>query len=62
MSFKTQILKICNEDIHFKCFFTFMINFMSPIFHATPIGKFNMMCATPSFEWDDKLQTNKGQP
>ena len=60
MSFKTQILQICNEDIPFKCFFfTFMINFMSPIFHATPMG--NMMCATPFFEWDDKLQTNKGQ-
>ena len=49
---KTYILSV---------FFTFMINFISPIFHATPIGKFNMMCATPSFEWDDKLQTNKGQ-
>ena len=31
----------------------FMINFISPIFHATPIGKFNMVCATPSFNLYD---------
>ena len=50
MIFKTQVLKIGNEDIHFKwVFFTFMVNFISPTFHATPMGKLNMVCATPSF-------------
>ena len=29
-------------------FFTLMINFISPIFHATPIGKFHIVCATPA--------------
>ena len=29
-------------------FFTKLNNFISPIFYATPIGKFNMFCATPS--------------